>query len=122
LLKENVQEAIEEHYGGNLQWAEEYVEGNEAKRKTLLIERCKELALFCIQKAWVFNQGARRYRRRLKILTFSGVVAPAVVGSIILSFTLDLPAPLFKGILTLAGIFNVVQIIYCTPGFVGEGG
>jgi mobilome CxxCx(11)CxxC protein len=90
----------------------EYTGESEADRKGRLIETCKIRAVNYVQKAWVFDKRGRRYRFGLKVLAFSGVVVPAVVGSIVVSFAAGVVGKAwFTYVLAIAGVFSVAQIL-----------
>ena len=68
---------------------------------------CWEKAYHAYATSYIFEQRANLYGRRLKFLTFLGIVVPLAIGTIYLSFGPSIPGWL----LTIAGILGLVQII-----------
>jgi mobilome CxxCx(11)CxxC protein len=93
------------------EYVKDYTDESDAQQKERLINWCNRRARKCLTKAWIFDERRRRYKRRLKVLTFSGVAGPAVVGTIVLSFAVDDSSAWFKYVLTGAGLLSIARIV-----------
>ena len=70
---------------------------------------CWDQAIYAFGTAWIFEQRAKRYRWRLRILDFLGIVVPVTVGGIVLSFgTMPTYLPY---VFVPAGILSIVQLV-----------
>lgn len=87
--------------------AEEIAATDDARRS--LRSKCWDLAIHASGTAWIFERRARRLRRRLKILSFLGMVVPMAIGGIVLSF--GTKPQILPGFLWVAGVLGVAQLI-----------
>jgi mobilome CxxCx(11)CxxC protein len=70
---------------------------------------CWDEALHCFGTAAIFRKRANRARLRLRILTFLGIVVPASVGGLVLSFGTDFQ---YKNlVIVFASIFGLIQLV-----------
>lgn len=76
-----------------------------------IIEDCKKCVWQCCATAYIFQDRARIIGRRLRLLSFLGIVVPASVGGIILSFRVA-DNQWLNIIITIAGITATIQLIF----------
>ena len=72
-------------------------------------KQCWTEAVHCFATAFVFEDRARRLKKRGRLLTFLGIVLPASVGATAAAFGLD--SPMAAGVLTWTAGVGVVQLI-----------
>lgn len=71
---------------------------------------CEQEALFAYGTAYLFEQRAHRFQRRLRGLSFLGLLPVVAVGAIALAF--QFADELISSALVLAGILTVLQAIF----------
>jgi hypothetical protein len=109
-VEEDMAEVDRDRYVKALE-GREHTDESDEKRKEGLIRARNERAVNSVQKAWAFDKRGKRTRFYLKVLTFSGVAVPAVVGGIVLSFAAGVQEAWFTRILAVAGKLSIAQIV-----------
>lgn len=73
-----------------------------------LRSKCWDKAIYSYGTGYIFEQRASLFKRRLRILTFLGIVVPLSIGSVVLNFSN--PAILPK-LLLAAGCLGTLQLV-----------
>src|SRR4051812_9864122 len=79
---------------------------------------CWDRAVQTLGTARIFETRARSLKRKLRLLTFLGIVVPATIGAVVTSFSTNargLPQLMF-----VAGILAVVQIVVSIWALTGQ--
>jgi mobilome CxxCx(11)CxxC protein len=71
---------------------------------------CWEQALYNYGTAHIFEQRTQIYGRRLKALTFLGIIVPVIIGGVVLSFGIE-NEDFYSKLLFAAGVFSVIQLM-----------
>lgn len=78
-----------------------------------LRKQCQEEAFDCFGTAEIFGKRSKTYRRKLRGLTFLGVVVPAAVGGLVLSFGVDFQyTSVVIGIASVLGLAELVLSLW----------
>ncbi|MEI2610110.1 MAG: mobilome CxxCx(11)CxxC protein [Candidatus Promineifilaceae bacterium] len=84
------------------------MENHEKVTVETIRKQCWDEALYAYGTAYIFEQRAQRFSKLLKRLTFLGLVVPAAIGSIVLSFGVQTSyLPIF---LTIGGVLGTIQL------------
>lgn len=78
---------------------------------------CWNNALHAYGTAWWFGERANSYRRKLRAISFLGLLVPVAVGGVVLSFGADID---LKPMLLVAGVISVAQLIWVLWSMTGN--
>lgn len=82
---------------------------SDVARMDALRNKCWEEALHCYGTSYVFERRANVLRCRLRFLTFLGIVVPASVGAVVVSFGAN---SILTGVfLSFASVLGLIQLI-----------
>lgn len=86
--------------------------------RAVVLKECWNQAVNSFGTAYIFEQRANRHRRYLRLLTFLGMIVPAIIGSIVLSFGIN--APVLPLLISVASILIPAQFFFSVWSLVSK--